>query len=84
MWNEASAALQAFHLLTPANLSDLLVYLRHIAATLFPFKFPFTLNIVSSVYEFPFRLFAKELKYSKKTKAVKDSLHNPIQVIYLV
>lgn len=84
MWNEASVALQPFYLLSPANLSDLLVYLSPIAATLFLLKFLFTLNMVSSTYEFPFRLFAKELKYSMKAKAVETSLQNPIQVIYFI
>lgn len=40
--------------------------------------------MVSSVYECPFRLFAKELKYSMKAKAVEASLQDPIQVIDLV
>lgn len=81
MWNEASVALQPFYLLSPANLSDLLVYLSPIATTFFLFQ---TLNMVSSTYEFPFRLFAKELKYSMKAKAVETSLQNPIQVIYFI
>lgn len=40
--------------------------------------------MVSSVYECPFRLFAKELKYSMKAKAVEASLQDPVQVIDLV
>lgn len=84
MWNEASVALKPFYLLSPANLSDLLVYLSPIAATLLLFKFLFTLNMVSSIYVFPFRLFAKELKYSVKAKAVETLRQNPIQVIYFV